>query len=48
MSLSMPFNQDNGAIYLISKWYLVVKISSDIATKHCCQVGILSMMFLLL
>ena len=29
MSLSMPFNPHSGAIYLRSKSYLVVKISSD-------------------
>ena len=45
MSLSMPFNQHCGAIYLRSKSYLVFKISSDIMTKHCCQVCVLSMMF---
>ena len=27
------------------KPYLVVKISSDIVTEHCCQVCVLSMMF---
>ena len=45
VSLSMPFNQHCGAIYLRSKSYLVFKISSDIMTKHCCQVCVLSMMF---
>ena len=45
MSLSMPFSQHCGAIYLRSKSYLVFKISSDIMTKHCCQVCVLSMMF---
>ena len=43
-SLSMPFNQHCGAIYLRSKSYLVFKISSDIMTKHCCQACVLSMM----
>ena len=45
VSLSMPFNQHCGVIYLRSKSYLVFKISSDIMTKHCCQVCVLSMMF---
>ena len=45
VSLSMPFNQQCGAIYLRSKSYLVFKISSDIMTKHCCQVCVLSMTF---
>ena len=45
VSLSMPFSQHCGAIYLRSKSYLVFKISSDIMTKHCCQVCVLSMMF---
>ena len=45
VSLSMPFNQHCGAIYVRSKSYLVFKISSDIMTKHCCQVCALSMMF---
>ena len=45
ISLSMPFNQHCNAIYLRSKSYLVFKISSDIMTKHCCQVCVLSMMF---
>ena len=35
----------SGEIYLRLKPYLVVKISSDIVTKHCCQVCVLSMMF---
>ena len=30
---------------LRSKSYLVFKISSDVMTKHCCQVCVLSMMF---
>ena len=41
----MPFSQYCGAIYLRSKSYLVFEISSDIMTKHCCQVCVLSMMF---
>ena len=41
----MPFNQHCGAIYLRSKSYLVFKISSDIMTKNCCQICVLSMMF---
>ena len=47
VSLSMPFNQHCGAMYLRSKSYLVFEISSDIMTKHCCQVCVLSMMFCL-
>ena len=35
----------SGEIYLRLKPYLVVKISSDIVTEHCCQVCVLSMMF---
>ena len=35
----------SGEIYLRLKLYLVVKISSDIVTEHCCQVCALSMMF---
>ena len=35
----------SGEIYLRLKPYLVVKISSDIVTGHCCQVCVLSMMF---
>ena len=45
VSLSMPFSQHCGAIYLRSKSYFVFEISSDIVTKHCCQVCVLSMMF---
>ena len=44
VSLSMPFNQHCGAIYLRSKSYFDFKISSHIMT-HCCQVCVLSMMF---
>ena len=33
------------SIWYWMKPYLVVKISSDIVTEHCCQVCILSMMF---
>ena len=35
----------SGEIYLRFKSYLVVEISSDIVTQHCCQVCVLSMMF---
>ena len=42
VSLPMPFNQQSGAIYLKSKAYLVVEISSDIVIEHCCHVCILS------
>ena len=42
--ISMPFEQHSGAIYLRSKSYLVVNISSDIVTKNCCQLCVLSTM----
>ena len=32
----------SGEIYPRLKPYLVVKISSDIVTEHCCQVCVLS------
>ena len=32
-------------MYLRLKSYLVVKMSSDLVTKHCCQLYVLSMMF---
>ena len=35
----------SGEIYLRLKPYLVVKISSDIVTEHCCEVCVLSIMF---
>ena len=35
----------SGEIYLRLKPHLVVEISSDIVTEHCCQVCVLSMMF---
>ena len=35
----------SGEFCLILKLYLVVKISSDVVTEHCCQVCVLSMMF---
>ena len=35
----------SGDIYLRLKSYLVVKMSSDLVTEHCCQLYILSMMF---
>ena len=35
----------SGEIYLRLKSYLVVKMSSDIVTEHCCQLYVLSMMF---
>ena len=38
------FNQHKGAIYLRLK-YLAVKISSDVVTKHYCQVCVLFLMF---
>ena len=41
VSLSMPFSQHCGAIYLRSESYLVFEIFSDIMTKHCCQVCVL-------
>ena len=36
------YSINSDAIYLRSKSYLVVKISSDIVTEHCCQVCLLS------
>ena len=40
------FSMLSGEIYLrLNEAYLVVKISSDIVTEHCCQVCVLSMMF---
>ena len=41
VSLSMPFSQHCGAIYLRSESYLGFEIFSDILTKHCCQVCVL-------
>ena len=35
----------SGEIYLRLKLYIVVKISFDIVTEHCCQVCLLSMIF---
>ena len=35
----------SGEVYLRLKPYLVVQISSDIVTEHCCQVCVLSIMF---
>ena len=35
----------NGEFCLRLKPYLVVKISSDVVTDHCCQVCVLAMMF---
>ena len=35
----------SGEVYLRLKPYLVVQISSDIVTEHCCQVCVLSVMF---
>ena len=35
----------SGETYLRLKPYLVVQISSDIVTEHCCQVCVLFMMF---
>ena len=43
--LSSSLSMLSGEIYLRLKPYLVVKISHDIVTKHCCQVCVLSMMF---
>ena len=42
MSLTMPFNQHSGAIYLKSKLYSAAEIASDIVTEHGCQVCVLS------
>ena len=35
----------SGEVYLILKPYLVVQISSDIVTEHCCQVCVLPVVF---
>ena len=43
--LSSLLSMLSGEIYMRLKLYLVVKISSDIVTEHCCQVCVLSMMF---
>ena len=43
--LSSSLSMLSGEILLRLKPYLVVKISSDIVTEHCCQVCVLSMMF---
>ena len=43
--LSSSLSMLSGEIYLRLKPYLVVKISPDIVTKHCCQACVLSMMF---
>ena len=43
--LSSLFSMLSGEIWDWMKPYLVVKISSDIVTKHFCQVCVLSMMF---
>ena len=45
MLLSSSLSILSSEIYLILKPYLIVKISSDIVTEHCCQVCVLSMMF---
>ena len=42
VSLTMPFNQHSGAIYLKSKLYSAVEIASDVVTEHGCQVCVLS------
>ena len=42
VSLTMPFNQHSGAIYLKSKLYSAVEIASDIVTEHGCHVCVLS------
>ena len=42
VSLTMPFNQHSGAIYLKSKLCLAIEISSNIVTEHGCQVCVLS------
>ena len=39
------FSMFSGEFCLRLKPYLVVKIASDVLTKHCCQVCILAMMF---
>ena len=42
VSLTMPFNQHCGAIYLKLELYSAVEIASDIVTEHGCQVCVLS------
>ena len=42
VSLTMPFNQHSGAIYLKSKLYSAIEIASDIVTEHGRQVCVLS------
>ena len=42
VSLTMPFNQYCGAIYLKLELYSAVEIASDIVTEHGCQVCVLS------
>ena len=42
VSLTMPFNQHCGAIYLKLELYSAVEIASDIVTEHGCQVCLLS------
>ena len=43
--LSSLLSMLSGEIYRRLKPYLVVKISSDIVTEHCCHVCVLSMTF---
>ena len=43
--LSSSLSMHSSEIYLRLKSYLVVEISTDIVTEHCCQVCVLSVMF---
>ena len=43
--LSSSLSMQSCEIYLRLKPYLVVEISPNIVTEHCCQVCVLSMMF---
>ena len=43
--VSWLFSMFSGEFCLKLNSYLVVKIASDVLTKHCCQVCILAMMF---
>ena len=44
VSLSKPFNQYHSYIYLRSKLYLVVRVSSDVMTENYGQVWVFSSM----
>ena len=44
VTLSVLFNHHSGATYMRSKSYLVVEISTNIVTEHCCRVCVLKML----